>query len=860
MITFIVLLSLASFFVWAMKHGMNEKGEKRKLERKSVSGMMLTLLLGSLLFSAIISVEGETETHDLEVSLETPTLKAPHHLSSNSSATLNATVVNKGNVTESNVNLQLLINGTKVLDSTALKLLPNATFWSAYLWAPDDGIWNLTVYAPPATGEDNVMNNVASKLVNVSIDEPPIVNFTYSHPPLLPGPIMNEVVTFNASLSFDPDWGNITTYSWNFNGTIMPPETDPITNYTFTEHGNATVTLTLYDTEDKNNSTSESLRVYAPPVADFNVSGLYYVGYILTFNASSPRSYDPDGYILNYTWDFDDGNVTTVSYPVITHIYNKYWTYLVKLIVTDNDTLTSPPQTRWLSIGSGYPKADFRITSPRPLPSPYYVNETLTFDASKSEPDGLPITDYLWDFGDGTNGTGKVINHTFTSPNNYNVNLTVIDDKGLTDSVAKAVIVKLKVYMKVEPTPIASNPSNTLSINITIANVEDLKSFEFKLSWPKNWLPPSYYLLEYNAAVEGGFIGPQRYPNGTERWKRNFLTIIETDDERLVFANYTFTSVVSKAERSGSGTLLTIKLLVKSSGNATLDLKETRLLNSTGSSIDHSVEDGNFYTKRPVAQFTWSPESPVVNGNVTFDASSSYDPDESYDPTPGLFKNYTWDFGDGSPIAHGMIFTYSYNASANYNVTLTVVDDDDETWLTWASVWIASGRDVAVIDVKPYANETAGILPINVTVKNEGDVTETFNVTLYYSNMTGNYTIKTQTVLNLAPGSEEMYTFSWDIHYVTKDNYTIFARASNVTDETDLLDNELWDGTVRVYLQGDVNRDNRTNILDAIKLAGAFGSRLGDPKWDPRADLNHDNVVNVLDCIILARNFGRQDP
>jgi hypothetical protein len=57
----------------------------------------------------------------------------------------------------------------------------------------------------------------------------------------------------------------------------------------------------------------------------------------VTFNAS--ESYDPDGYIATYTWDFGDGNITTVTTPVIEHVYTMYDNYTVTLTVMDNDGL-----------------------------------------------------------------------------------------------------------------------------------------------------------------------------------------------------------------------------------------------------------------------------------------------------------------------------------------------------------------------------------------------------------------------------------------------------------------------------------------------------------------------------------------
>jgi len=54
----------------------------------------------------------------------------------------------------------------------------------------------------------------------------------------------------------------------------------------------------------------------------------------------------------------------------------------------------------------------------------------------------------------------------------------------------------------------------------------------------------------------------------------------------------------------------------------------------------------------------------------------------------------------------------------------------------------------------------------------------------------------------------------------------------------------------------DLNDDETVNILDAIILATAFGSKPGDPNWNPYADINQDGRVNILDAIILAGHFG----
>lgn len=69
----------------------------------------------------------------------------------------------------------------------------------------------------------------------------------------------------------------------------------------------------------------------------------------------------------------------------------------------------------------------------------------------------------------------------------------------------------------------------------------------------------------------------------------------------------------------------------------------------------------------PSASFTFWPPDPFRNEAVSFDASSSFDPD-------GEIVEYRWDFGDGS-TAEGVTTTHAYGQDGEYLVTLTVVDD-----------------------------------------------------------------------------------------------------------------------------------------------------------------------------------------
>jgi len=74
---------------------------------------------------------------------------------------------------------------------------------------------------------------------------------------------------------------------------------------------------------------------------------------VVSFNASS--SYDSDGSIVSYEWDFRDGHSGVGGTP--THTFNSAGTYSVRLTVTDNGgarnftnrsiTVTAPPQVEY---------------------------------------------------------------------------------------------------------------------------------------------------------------------------------------------------------------------------------------------------------------------------------------------------------------------------------------------------------------------------------------------------------------------------------------------------------------------------------------------------------------------------------
>jgi len=67
----------------------------------------------------------------------------------------------------------------------------------------------------------------------------------------------------------------------------------------------------------------------------------------------------------------------------------------------------------------------------------------------------------------------------------------------------------------------------------------------------------------------------------------------------------------------------------------------------------------------------------------------------------------------------------------------------------------------------------------------------------------------------------------------------------------------LGSDTIRVKMPGDNNNDGQVDMCDIGIAARAFGSSLGNPRWNSVADENEDNKINMLDIVVTIRNFGK---
>jgi PKD repeat protein len=174
-------------------------------------------------------------------------------------------------------------------------------------------------------------------------------------------------------------------------------------------------------------SESNPLSAGEAPVCD--VGGPYPCQAVIRFDGRG--SYDPDGIIVSYAWDFGDGETSTEAY--VTHHYQAVGTYQVSLLVVDNDNLSSTCGTT-VEVhepceGNCPPNCD--------AAGPYsaMTGEPILFDGTgSSSANTCLIVLYAWDFGDGATGVGPQPTHTYSIPSTYIITLTVTDSDGAASS------------------------------------------------------------------------------------------------------------------------------------------------------------------------------------------------------------------------------------------------------------------------------------------------------------------------------------------------------------------------------------------------------------------------------------------
>jgi hypothetical protein len=434
------------------------------------------------------------------------------------------------------------------------------------------------------------------------------------------------------------------------------------------------------------------------------------------------------------------------------------------------------------------------------------------------------------------------------------------------------------VTVYVDPSKVVDpslTPSKNLSISVKVKNATSLSQLKFNMSFNQS-------IIEVENANWGSML-----ISGQLSWN-NTLGLISA-------------SAVCSQPIIGNATIATMTFHVKAIGESPLHLSIIAIKDAWGESLPYVSADGYFnnqlitkiYVNPPYLMDPNLRPGSTVTFNITgqnFQNIVYCSFNFSFNPNVIKILGYTVNPINGTIIDSEitlrnklgiMSAAISYQTPVSFsrqslmsitfqvvgygvsslNLTSTTLIDATGLSITHKvenGLLVTVIRDVAVIDIKPTPTMVypGRIVTVKVTVKNLGNLTESFTVSTSVDNKT---ILGSANVENLNPGANVTLTFKWNTTGLTPCHWHFFmANASAVPYEINLSNNILVGSVqVKIKMYGDINGDGKVDLADLIQFAQSYHRKIGDPLYNPDADIDGNGFVNLVDLVTLALNYNK---
>jgi len=503
-----------------------------------------------------------------------------------------------------------------------------------------------------------------------------------------------KVILFDGSSSVDPE-GGLMKYHWDFGDGSTAEGVNPTKIYD--KGGVYLVTLTVTDDSGlKEGSTGRNqivVTVVESPVADAGPDQIACAGIPIRYDGT--KSKDVDGLVNSFLWEFGDGAVG--GGPTPTHVYAKAGTYKVRLSITGDriaDCNNTDDDGTVIVIHEA-PVAKFTC------PASAQLGKPVAFDAHQSTVQRGNISQWNWDFGDGTSGKGEKVEHTYEKYGNYVVQLTVSADS---NEDCNRTSKQKTININAPPVAMATTDGHERpEKNDRLVGVNQMVTFNGSSSRDPDGVIASYNWDFGDGSMTSGVLARHQYKKGG----RYTVVLQVTDNTKLANNSSTDTLFISVNETplpvietkpilcAGEEMLLNASASYDPDGdivNYTWHFGDMSPAQK-GKEVRHAyrlpgnytvtleVDDGSLVSNslaQTSATITVN-EPPVANAGldrivspgekVLFDGSATNDRD-------GVIKSYKWDFGDGN-IAKGVKITHSYKKPGKYGVRLVTTDNSE---------------------------------------------------------------------------------------------------------------------------------------------------------------------------------------
>jgi outer membrane protein assembly factor BamB len=208
-----------------------------------------------------------------------------------------------------------------------------------------------------------------------------------------------------------------------------------------------------------------------------------------------------------------------------------------------------------------------------------------------------------------------------------------------------------------------------------------------------------------------------------------------------------------------------------------------------------------------------------------------------------------WKYNVGSPIVSSPTIIYQHVIVASEEGKLFCFGPSFPT------------HNIAVSNAKasPSKIREGERLEVNFTIENCGDSEEKITITISLN--CSNKLIKQFANfgdITALPGENLTYTLYLNSTDIPPGYCNIIIEAHTVPDETDFSDNAYSTDIITIIALIDIDADGEINITDIYKLAAAYGTEPGHPRWNPDADVNKDDIIDIFDVFLISKKFGKK--
>ncbi len=388
------------------------------------------------------------------------------------------------------------------------------------------------------------------------------------------------------------------------------------------------------------------------------------------------ESYDLDGKIVNWTWNFGDGDISYKQNP--THRYTDDGKYDVELQVIDNFGVEENIR-KVIHVSNEGPVANFTVNR-----TVIRSGELIRFEDHSHDPDGN-IINWTWSFGDGNISYLENPTHRYIKDDNYLVELSIKDDDGGTAHK----IATIKVENGFPRAKFNYSPSKNITTEDTI-QFNDLSSDidgsivnwtwnfgDYEKSYLKN---PEHRFTDdgiYNVSLtvmdddgaENTTIKKIRVKNVGPRADFTYSPTEAFTNIKIDFKDQSTDidgSIKDRKWNFGDGSKSNLKNPTHEyADDGTYDVK--LIVTDDDGFTSNVTKELNIKNRPPRADFTFEHKDGDKTSKIIYFSDNSSDPD-------GEIVNWTWYIGED--IVYGRDIEHEFSSTGKFDVKLIITDDD----------------------------------------------------------------------------------------------------------------------------------------------------------------------------------------